>query len=127
MAIPRSWPGGEQWQQPGLQFRHRAALPKASLGGVGAQVYSGTLTPGSNGYFLGGGGGMLDIYHVSDRANSLSVNTPSGGAVVLPSSANNYTGSTAIGPGNMLQFGGYGNLPSGSAISISAARSRLPP
>ena len=30
-----------------------------SLGAAGAYTYSGLLTPGSNGYFLGGGGGTL--------------------------------------------------------------------
>ena len=65
-----------------------------SLGAAGAYTYSGLLTPGSNGYFLGGGGGTLTFSPQLLGANSLTVN----GNVVLTAS-NNYSGTTNVTAG----------------------------
>jgi len=85
-------------------------LPNVSLGAVGGYTYSGTITPGSNGYLLGGGGdfrvnSVLTVTQPLTGANTLTVNQPEFdlGTVVLVN-AETYTGNTTI-DGGILQLG----------------------
>ena len=86
-----------------------------SLGAAGAFTYSGQLTPGSNGYFLGGGGGTLTFSSQLLGANSLTVN----GNVVLTAS-NNYSGTTTIASG-VLQLSTPAALYAGNTANWTAA------
>ena len=95
-----------------------ASLPNASLGAIGSQVYSGTLTPSGSSYRLGGGGGKLTVVNPLTGANNLVVNGAGGGTVVLYSADNNYTGSTIIS-GGTLQIGFALGPPSGAAAIYS--------
>ncbi len=86
-----------------------------SLGAVGSVTYGGTLEPGSNGYFLGGGGGTLIFTTSLTGTNSLVVGN--GGAVVLTTS-NTYTGATTVSTGTLqLGTGTAGNDGSLTATS----------
>jgi len=88
-----------------------------SLGASGAYAYSGTLTPGSNGYLLGGGGGTLTISSALPASGSagLTVN----GNVVL-SGANAYTGATKIN-GGVLLLPASVTLNAASAVTVGGA------
>ncbi|MBU6326397.1 MAG: autotransporter-associated beta strand repeat-containing protein, partial [Verrucomicrobia bacterium] len=77
-----------------------ANLPNAFLGATGAFAYSGSLTPGSNGFRLGGGGGTLAASSVlGGTTNGLTV----GGNVTLQSSTvNTFTGGVNLTNGGMI-------------------------
>ena len=95
-----------------------AAAPGLSLGSVGNFTYSGTLTPGSGGYLLGGGEGALTVTSVLAGANALTINQAysfggqqaagrgDGGPVpsVILTNTETYTGATTIDWG-LLQLG----------------------
>ena len=68
-----------------------------SLGAVGNETYTGTITPANSGYNLGGGGGTL-VYNgpALTGANSLTIN----GNVIL-GGTNTYTGDTLINGGTL--------------------------
>ncbi len=73
-----------------------SGFPQASLGAIGAQTYSGTLTPAGTTYLLGGGGGALAFASVlSGGGNSLVVGGPLNGMVALTGS-NTYGGGTTV-------------------------------
>lgn len=85
-------------------------LPNVSLGAVGNDTYTGTITPGSNGYMLGGGADFrvnsdLTVTQLLTGANALTVNGPGfdPGTVTLVN-AETYTGNTTIN-GGVLQLG----------------------
>ena len=85
-------------------------LPNVSLGAVGTYTYSGTITPGSNGYLLGGGGDFrvtsdLTVTQLLTGNNALTVNAPGfdPGTVTLVNDET-YTGNTTIN-GGTLQLG----------------------
>jgi autotransporter-associated beta strand protein len=78
-----------------------------SLGAVGLVTYTGQIIPGSGGYMLGGGGGVLTLpaasgpYQLTGN-NSLTVgNNGLPGAVAL-GAANNYTGGTTVAGGTLV-------------------------
>lgn len=78
-----------------------ANYPAISLGASGAFTYSGTLTPHSSVYRLGGGGGTLTYAGVLGGDNALVVNgAGSAGTVMLPA-ANTHTGGTTIVSGTL--------------------------
>lgn len=102
-----------------------SSTPNLRLGSAGAFTYSGTLTPGGNGYQLGGGGGTLTVSSSLTGSNGLAV----GGGVTLTGAGNtfsggitiagrdtasdyaarlNYTGGTGVLPSNDLSFSGIG-------------------
>jgi autotransporter-associated beta strand protein len=68
-------------------------------------VYTGTTTPGANGYFVGGGGGSLVLANADtvSGANNLTVGNGGGGTVILAADQN-LSGATTITAGT-LQFG----------------------
>ena len=98
-------------------------LPNAALGASGLYTFSGTLTPGSAGYQLGGG---AFIYNVNSTANPYgalfigNANTITGannlvvsphgsaGGYVVFDDAQNYTGSTTVS-GNFNLYTNVGN------------------
>jgi autotransporter-associated beta strand protein len=104
-----------------------------SLGALGAVTYNGTIEPGSNGYYLGGGGGTLTVASAVNDANSLStaLNINGPGTVVL-SAAPGYTGNTTVNTGGVLDLGGNtftttatvsllgGTIQDGTVVSNSA-------
>ncbi len=97
------------------------ATPNMRLGSSGGRTYSGTLTPGANGYRLGGGGGTLTVSSNLTGGNSLNIS----GAVTL-TGTNDFTGGITIAGnqigtdlGARLNFtGGTGVLPT-SAVTFS--------
>ena len=74
----------------------------ASLGSMGNYTYSGTLTPNSNGYVLGGGGGLLTVSSPTVLSGSNSLTLVNGGSVALTNTGNSYTGGTTISTGTTL-------------------------
>lgn len=87
-----------------------SSYPSLSLGAMGAVTYGGTIEPGGNGYFLGGGGGTslggtLTVITRLTGANNLTVGNGGGGTVVLANSGDNWTGTTNIVAGAILQSG----------------------
>ena len=53
-----------------------------SLAAVGNVTYAGTITPGSNGYYLGGGGGTLTVGSAVTGANNVTIGSGGGGTVI---------------------------------------------
>lgn|GEM_PF-1623649 len=109
-----------------------ANLPNLSLGAIGSQTFSGTITPYGGMYNLGGGGGTLTMQtSLTGGGNSLVVgfmaNPTIAGAVVL-SVADSYGGTTTINSG-MLEFGSLaaigGSGPSVTPSSNSAGVAAL--
>ena len=84
------------------------------LGSIGANTYSGTLTPSGTTYNLGGGGGALTMVSSLTGANALAIAGP--GTVVLNNGGNNYTGGTTISSGT-LQLANANAAPN-STISV---------
>ncbi len=74
----------------------------ASLGSIGNYTYSGTLTPNSSGYVLGGGGGLLTVGSSTLFSGSNPVTLVNGGSVALTNTGNSYTGGTTISTGTTL-------------------------
>ncbi len=120
-----------------------SSTPNLRLGSAGAFTYSGTLTPGGNGYQLGGGGGTLTVSANLTGSNALTVgggvtltgasNTLSGGITIAGKDTAsdyaarlNYTGGTGVLPSNTLSFSGIGGTfaytgaAAGSTQSMSA-------
>ncbi len=99
------------------------SLPSLSLGAAGNYTYSGTITPGANGYLLGGGNlpqlGFSDLTVSSVLATclpgcqadyGLTVNgqLSNAGGVTL-TAANTYTGPTVIAAGTLYLGNGTTN------------------
>jgi fibronectin-binding autotransporter adhesin len=95
-----------------------ANLTVASLGAIGTQTYSGTLTPSGSTYRLGGGGGTLDVTSNLTGADSLLVGSTGPGTVVL-SGTNTYGGGTTVASGT-LEVLSPGALPAGGSLIIGA-------
>ena len=93
-----------------------AGLNSLYLGSIGNNTYSGSLTPGSNGYLLGGGGGVLTVS--SSPGLSGAVGVTINGRVVL-TGVNTYTGPTTLSGGG-LQLGNSAALPSTTTLTVSA-------
>jgi autotransporter-associated beta strand protein len=97
------------------------SLKTVSLGVEGAATYSGVLTPGANGYFLGGGTGILTVSSQLTGANALTYNealltdtAPDGSGrgpatVILTNPNDNYTGDTTITYGKLQLGNGVAN------------------
>lgn len=81
-------------------------FPNLSLGAYGSATYTGTLTPNSSAYYLGGGGGTLTMANanaITGAGRTLTINAP--GTVIL-AGANDYTGATTVSAGATLQVEG---------------------
>ena len=85
------------------------------LGSIGSTTFSGTLTPGTGGYLLGGGGGTLTVATALSGTNSATIN-----GNVLLAGANSYSGGTTINNGGLLQFGPAATLPASGTFQINA-------
>ena len=70
------------------------------LGASAAVTYTGTITPGTDGYVLGGGTGTLTVSTVLSGANELVLNNFNSGSVIL-TQANTYTGPTDLTTGSL--------------------------
>ena len=100
-----------------------SAGPNMSLGALGRVRYTGTITPNSSTYKLGGGGGELTVTQVLSGANGLNV---SGGIVSIPS-VNTFTGGITVDAGGVLrvinnpELGNFSNsvtLTNGGVLSL---------
>jgi autotransporter-associated beta strand protein len=104
-----------------------------SLGALGAVSYGGTIEPGANGYYFGGGGGTLTLVNaVNDYNTSPTALTVNGPGMVVLAAAPGYSGSTTVNSGGVLDLGGNtlttsaavalqgGTLQDGTVISTSA-------
>ncbi len=92
-----------------------------------SETYTGVLTPSGTNYRLGGGGGTLTyLSALTDMTGSigLAVNGPaSGGAVILTSGNNSYSGPTVVSSGTLQVGDGLttnGSLPNGSVTDNGA-------
>ncbi len=82
-----------------------SSLTNASLGAVGTQTYSGTLTPNGTTYRLGGGGGTLILSSaLTGASNTLQINpsVASNTTVSLTSTANTLGGAVTVSSGTLL-------------------------
>ncbi|MCL4207851.1 MAG: autotransporter-associated beta strand repeat-containing protein, partial [Pirellulaceae bacterium] len=98
-----------------------AGFPSASLGATAAVTYSGTLTPDSSAYRLGGGtaAGSLTISPVLGDSGGPTSLTKVGTDTVVLGAAETYTGSTAVNAGT-LQVSTGGSITGTSALAIDA-------
>ena len=79
-----------------------------SLGSIGNNTYSGSLTTSEPTYFLGGGGGTLNLASALTGTNALVIS----GAVILSNPASSISGPTTISSGTL-------QLASGGALANS--------
>jgi autotransporter-associated beta strand protein len=77
--------------------------PGLSLGALASATYSGTLTPSSVNYYLGGGGGTLTFASQLTGAANLIVGSAGPGTVIL-TQANNFAGGTTVNAGSTLRL-----------------------
>ena len=102
------------------------SLSYLSLGALDSETYTGLLTPSGTNYRLGGGGGTLTYPSALTGSMGLVVNgPPTGGAVILTSSGNAYSGTTTISYGTLQVGDGLttnGSLPN-NAVADSGAQS----
>jgi autotransporter-associated beta strand protein len=100
------------------------AYTNISLGSVGANTYSGALTPAGNTYYLGGGGGTLTMVNNGALVNSTSATRglAINGNVTL-SGSNSYGGGTAINAGTLNVAGdaSLGAVPTSPATNLTFA------
>jgi autotransporter-associated beta strand protein len=75
-------------------------ISSMSIGAQGAVSYTGTVTPGSNGYFWGGMTGVLTLSGNNRMIGASNVTYANGGTVIVPGTQS-YTGSTTIAGGNL--------------------------
>jgi autotransporter-associated beta strand protein/parallel beta-helix repeat protein len=120
------------------------AYAQISLGSVGANTYSGTLTPAGNTYYLGGGGGTLLMANSGAVVNStsarglvvngnvtLSGSNSYGGGTTLNAGTLNIAGDTSLGtapasPATNLTFAGNATLQAGAPnITLAATRNMV--
>lgn len=98
-----------------------AGYNSLSIGAAATNVtYSGALTPGSNGYRLGGGPGTLSVPIVLSGSNALTV----GGNVTLTSATGNtYTGLTTVSNGILLisHPNALGTTAAGTTVSAGGS------
>jgi autotransporter-associated beta strand protein len=99
-----------------------AGLTNASLGAVGNFSFTGTLTPASTTYRLGGGTGTLTLPNAAALTGLRDVVVIAGGAVA-PTGLNDYVGTTTVQQGGILMASAFGNggLPSSVGVASSAA------
>ena len=94
------------------------------LGATTNATYSGTITPGTAGFQLGGGTATLTVSSALTGANAVTVGNTNGaytlgGGVVL-NGANTYTGLTTVNAG-FLAFGAGALTPSVAAAVTTGA------
>jgi autotransporter-associated beta strand protein len=92
-----------------------ADYPAMSVGGVGDVTFSGSLTPGTGGYRLGGGPGNLTVASQLTGDSGLVVVGP--GTISL-TGANDFTGGTSL-TGGRLVLGSAGALGTTGTIAFS--------
>ena len=98
-----------------------ANLPNASLGATSAFTYSGTLTPNSAVYRLGGGGATLTVSSTLAAGNALAVS----GSPVTLTAANLLDGATTISGTTLTLNGTAGALAATSGITLANGGSLL--
>jgi len=111
-------------------------IPNVSLGAVNGLTtttftpitYTGTLTPGANGYMIGGGNEPLIVDTLLSGAAGLSINESQHNAItVILTYADTYTGSTMI-DGGSLQLGSgttAGTISAASTVTLNGASLRF--
>lgn len=90
------------------------------LGANVTSTYTGTLTPGSNGYRLGGGGATLTVNSLLDQATTLTV---SNSANVILGGDNTYSGQTTVSSGTLIvaHANALGSTAAGTVVSSGAS------
>ena len=102
-------------------------FPSLFIGASGAATFSGSLTPGSNGYNLGGGGGALTVPTNLSGGNNLNAFGGGSGGMLILSGVNSYTGPTTIGSGGTLEFSNAANQTLSGSVSGAARWRRWAP
>lgn len=95
-----------------------SSVPNVSLGATTAATYTGTLTPASGTYRLGGGTTTLTFTNANALTGANNLLAVTGGTTILANS-NNYTGTTTVNSGATLQIGNggtTGGLGSGALV-----------
>jgi autotransporter-associated beta strand protein len=100
-----------------------ANLPSVSLGAVGSETYTGTLTPFGTTYLLGGGGGTLILPNTNALAGAQNVLVSGAGSTVSVTGTDSYTGITTISTGAKLAVSilTNGGVAGGLGISSNSA------
>lgn len=97
--------------------------PNLSLGAVGSVTMSGTITPFSTVYRLGGGGGQLTVSsNLTGAGNALTVTGSGGGGAVVLSGTNTFGGPTTVS-GATLQFNSLQAIGAGTGTHITVSSS----
>lgn len=86
--------------------------------------YTGTITPGTSGYYVGGGGGTMEFTNANTftGANNLTIGNGGGGTVIL-STGHNHSGLTQVAQGTTLileNAGALGATGVGSGTQVAA-------
>jgi autotransporter-associated beta strand protein len=103
------WLGGGQ-----VATYSSGALPGASI------TYTGSITPGAAGYFVGGGGGTIAFPSSAfSGANSLTVGNGGGGTVIL-GAANSFSGNLTVSTGTLLAQAAGALGAGGGALTLGA-------
>lgn len=89
-------------------------FPNLFLGSTVVATYSGALTPGANGYRLGG----FSTTTFNQSLNAATTLTTSGNTVIL-TAANGYTGATSVTNASVLRISNAGALGTNSAVSVA--------
>jgi len=92
-----------------LNFSTRSGL---SLGAVGRRIFTGTITPGTAGYRLGGGGGELVVATTLGGANNVTINQA---GTVSFRDTQTFTGAIAVDGSGRLRM--YNNDELGNATN----------
>ncbi|MEY3894889.1 MAG: hypothetical protein RLZZ214_408, partial [Verrucomicrobiota bacterium] len=104
-----------------------------SLGAIGNQMYSGSLTPQGTTYRLGGAGGNLIMANALTGANSLEIGSGGSAGTVTLNTAGTYSGRTTVtgvqgSTASVLQtniLAGASNTPFGSNAAITLTNGTL--
>jgi fibronectin-binding autotransporter adhesin len=93
--------------------------PTLSLGSIGNNTYSGTLTPSGSTYYLGGGIGTLFVANTGALTGASSVVINTGIGAVAIGGSNNYTGTTTVVGGTLKLANTASAFGSTGAVTVA--------
>lgn len=90
------------------------------LGSTSAAILTGVITPSSDFYAFGDGGGTLTVQSALTGTRDVIVESTARPLTLVLQGANTYTGSTSV-TNSVLRFGSAGALPASSNITATGA------